>query len=57
MDCLRTFLWPGILLLIGVEAGFRVRLEAVFRPLDALLPQHGQPFAVQVEVDQREVGA
>ena len=32
-------------------------VEAVFRPSDALLPEHGQMFAVQVEVHQREVRA
>jgi hypothetical protein len=31
--------------------------EAVFVPLDTLLPEHGQTFAVDVEIDQGEVGA
>ena len=29
----------------------------VFRPPGAVLPAHGQAFAVEVEVDQGEVGA
>ena len=32
-------------------------VEAVFRPPDALLPERGQMFAVQVQIDQREVCA
>ena len=32
-------------------------VEAVYRPSDALLPERGQMFAVQVEVDQSEAGA
>src|ERR1039458_9064274 len=32
-------------------------VEAVFRPSDALHPERGQMFAVQVQIDQREVRA
>src|SRR5450759_1217272 len=31
--------------------------SAIFRPPDTLRPERGQPFAVQVEIDQREAGA
>ena len=41
----------------GCQRGFGCVWRPVFRPRDAVLPEHCQTFAVQVEVDQGEVGA
>ena len=40
-----------------VVGGYFVRLEACFPPPGAVLPEHGQPFAVEIEVHQGEVRA
>ena len=45
-----------MLVLADCAVGFRV-LEGIFLRPDAVLPEHCQTFTVQVEIDQREVGA
>jgi hypothetical protein len=42
---------------VGTRLGDWLSLEAVLRPSDTLRTEQDQAFAVQVEVDQREVGA